>query len=191
MNKSIGVYLTDSFIYLYYKDKVIVKEVQDNAVSNNRIAKPDSFYKQFNKIIKENKLADSLVSKTIYFMDLPNYLESDHQLILSIFDKLSFNKIKFIKYSDVITTNLLNINKTNAYLSINSKLIFINNSIFKDNLLSILKNYLTDIDELFLVGDYNDLIKLGALIEQNFHIKTFIYSEQEQFIIKQITKIIS
>jgi hypothetical protein len=124
-------------------------------------------------------------------MDLPNYLESDHQLILSIFDKLSFNKIKFIKYSDVITTNLLNINKTNAYLSINSKLIFINNSIFKDNLLSILKNYLTDIDELFLVGDYNDLIKLGALIEQNFHIKTFIYSEQEQFIIKQITKIIS
>ena len=97
MNKSIGVYLTDSFIYLYYKDKVIVKEVQDNAVSNNRIAKPDSFYKQFNKIIKENKLADSLVSKTIYFIDLPNYLESDHQLILSIFDKLSFNKIKFIK----------------------------------------------------------------------------------------------
>ena len=76
------------------------------------------------------------------------------------------------------------------YLSINYKPIFINNSIFKDNLLSILKNYLTDIDELFLVGDYNDLIKLGALIEQNFHIKTFIYSEQEQFIIKQITKII-
>ena len=73
MNKSIGVYLTDSFIYLYYKDKVIVKEVQDNAVSNNRISKPDSFYKQFNKIIKENKENEKIKNVKIV-ANLPYYI---------------------------------------------------------------------------------------------------------------------
>ena len=119
--KNIAVYLTDDCVYLASKDNIYEEKVDKTLIVNNRIAQTEEFYRFFNKILKKNKLNDSLLGKDIFILEYPNYLKSDKELIMSVFEKLSFNKVKFIKYNSIIDNDTINVNHKNALITIQNK----------------------------------------------------------------------
>ena len=195
MNKPLGVYITDSYLYICTKEQIYQEKIPNKLVKYNRINLVDDLYKFINKIIKKYKLSDSLISKTVYVLELPNYLNSDKELILSLFDKLSFNKIKYIKYQDIIKEDTLNISLNNSYLKIKDKCIFLDHNLiikqedFETEYLNILKIYKNMFsNKIFLCGDYDNLINLAKKIEEQFNIKTYVYAQYQTEIIKNLQK---
>lgn len=195
MNKPLGVYITDSYLYICTKEQIYQEKIPNKLVKYNRINLVNDFYKFINKTIKKYKLSDSLISKTVYVLELPNYLNSDKELILSLFDKLSFNKIKYIKYQDIIKEDILNISLNNSYLKIKDKCIFLDHNLiikqedFETEYLNILKIYKNMFsNKIFLCGDYDNLINLAKKIEEQFNIKTYVYAHYQTEIIKNLQK---
>ena len=93
---NLGVVLTDRSLYLCSANTIYTEELPKGIIMQNKIAKPEAFYRCIAKILKKNKLTDTIIGRNIHILKFPHYFDSDVELITSIFEKLSFNKIKFI-----------------------------------------------------------------------------------------------
>lgn len=191
--KNIAVYLTDDYVYLASKDNIYEEKVEKALIVNNRIAQTEEFYRFFNKILKKNKLNDSILGKDIFILEYPNYLKSDKELIMSIFEKLSFNKVNFIKYNNVIDNDTLNVNEKNALITIQNKNYFLDYNNFAQNINEEILGFLEKqpkTDELRVIGDFNKIEELARKLEEKLQIKTFTYFEGNKYIIQKLKKII-
>ena len=191
VKKNIAVYLTDDYVYLASKDNIYEEKIDKVLIVNNRIAQTEEFYRFFNKILKKNKLNDSILGKDIFILEYPNYLKSDKELIMSIFEKLSFNKVKFIKYNNVIDNDTLNINEKNALITIQNKNYFLDYN-FVEDINEAIINFLEKqpkINELRVIGNFSQIEELARKIEEKLKIKTFTYFEGNKYIIQKLNKI--
>lgn len=190
--KNIAVYLTDDCVYLASKDNIYEEKVDKTLIVNNRIAQTEEFYRFFNKILKKNKLNDSILGKDIFILEFPNYLKSDKELIMSVFEKLSFNKVKFIKYNSIIDNDTLNVNHKNALMTIQNKNYFLDYNNFVQDIQEEILNLLEKqpkINELRVIGNFSKIEELARKIEEKLHIKTFTYFEGDKYIIQKLNKI--
>lgn len=189
--KSIGLYLTDKYIYLCSKDKIFKENINEGIIVNNRISKSDEFYKSISKIIKKNKLNESIIGKNILVVDLPNYLKSDKELISSILEKTAFDNINFINYNELLENNhTYNFNDCNAIITIDENNFFIDYKLFfnqdiTEAILNLITMYLND-QSIFLIGSLPNLKELALLIENEYKIKTFIYDDSDIYIINNL-----
>lgn len=190
--KNIAVYLTDDCVYLASKDNIYEKKVDKTLIVNNRIAQTEEFYRFFNKILKKNKLNDSILGKDVFILEYPNYLKSDKELIMSIFEKLSFNKVKFIKYNSVIDNDTLNVNHKNALITIQNKNYFLDYNNFvqgiNEEILSFLEKQ-QKMNELRVIGNFSKIEELAKKIEEKLQIKTYTYFEGNKYIVQKLNKI--
>ena len=184
--KGIGLYITDTMIYLCTKDKIYYEPVDKDIIIHNRIALIDDFYRYMNKIIKKNKLNDSILGKNIKIVELPNYLNSDKELLNSLLEKLSFNKIEYIKYNDLIKENTINLNDNITIVTIEKKNYLIDNELLDKEIINImLKKSPNNI--FYLIGSNATLNKafFESKVEQ---LKIYTYSNAEAYIIEKIQK---
>ena len=191
--KNIAVYLTDECVYLASKNNIYEEKVDKSLIINNRIAQTEEFYRFFNKILKKNKLNDSLLGKDIFILEYPNYLKSDKELIMSVFEKLSFNKVKFIKYNNAIDNDTINANQKNALITIQNKNYFLDYNNFGQNIKKEIIAFLekqSKIKELRVIGNLNQIEILAKDIEERLQIKTFTYFEGNKYLIQKINQII-
>ncbi len=195
MSKSnLGLYLTDSYLYLCAKDQVYQEKIDANIIVDNKIAKSEEFYRYLLKIIKKHKLNDSLLGKNILIVEQPNYQKVDKELLTSIFEKLSFNKINFYQYNNLLDNdNTFNLNQHNALIWLNkqnyyfSYNMFINND--ENNLTYFLKHYV-DNNDIFLIGDLANLNNIAQRLEQECKINIYRYNQPQLYIINKLQKII-
>ena len=191
--KNIAVYLTDDYVYLASKDNIYEEKVDKALIVNNRIAQTEEFYRFFYKILKKNKLNDSILGKDIFILEYPNYLKSDKELIMSVFEKLSFNKVKFIEYSNVIDNDTINANQKNALITIQNKNYFLDYNNFgqeiNEEIITFLEKH-SKIKELRVIGNLEQIEVLAKDIEEKLQIKTFTYFEGNKYLIQKLNQII-
>ncbi len=192
VKNSLGIMITDNKIYLCNKTAIYEEDIKD-IIKYNRIAKAEAFYRFMVKTLKKYKLNDSLIGKNVYILKFPNYLDSDEELITSIFEKLSFNKIKFLDYLDLTNqTPSFYLSGDNAILRIDNKAYFIDFQIFQnpeEYILYLLK-LLTNEQNLFLFGDIPNLNDIRSQIEQEKNIKTYTYHNAATYLISQMQQLI-
>ena len=189
IKNGLGLYLTDTIIYLCTKDKIYKEPVDKEILIHNRVALTNEFYHFMNKIIKKNKLNDTILGKNLTIIDLPNYLESDKELLNSIFEKLSFNNIKYIKYVNLMDLDLVfNLNEANAYIILNKKNYFID----YNNLFDSIENYLLNLikkiksSEIFFLGNYHNLKKVVNSLEKRGSFKIYTFQNNEDYVINKL-----
>ena len=188
----IGVYITSDYLYLCTKQKIYKEKLFNDAVINNRINKSDDFLKQLNQILKKNNLNNSIISKHLNIINLPLYLQSDVELIMAVFEKANFNKIKLINYNEIIESNhlILNINECDMIISkkeINYYIdfkMFINKDLI-NNIVNIIDDYITD-KEIYIIGNNKNLVALQKKIEKKYNIKAYMYDNKDLYIIKKL-----
>ncbi len=193
MKNNLGLIITDNYVYLCLKNQIYKEEITKDIVIHNRVAKTDSFYRYMQKIIKKNKLNDSLMGRNITVLEFPNYLKSDKELLTSILEKLSFNHIKFITYNTLLEKPTLNVTANYAILTEQEQSYFFDYHIFNDFLKSIvilIKSNLKS-SELFLIGDASDLKQLGIKLEEQVPIKVFVYHNSDFYLIEKLNQIIA
>ena len=188
-NKFIGMYITDDYIFFCTKDKIYKEKVLNKAVLNNRINKSVDFFKQLNQIIKKNKLNDSIISKTIYIVNLPIYLESDREIISSILEKASFTKIRFVDYKDLIEKKhmIININNKNVLISKSDQYIYMDNSMYESqkdekSIIYLIKKCI-DNNAVYLIGNNSNLGRIRYNLEKKLNKKAYIYDNSDIYII--------
>ena len=195
MNKNnIGLYLTDNNIFICTKEKIYIEEITKEIIEDNRINKSEDFYKVINKIIKKNKLNDSIIGKNVIIVDLPNYLQSDRELIKSVLEKTSFNNVKFIEYNELVKVNLFNLNSSNAIITLKNN-IYINYNIFNNKdltkqLINFLGTYVNKKD-IFLIGTLANLDDIAQELEEKYHIKVYIYDNKTTYIIEKLQHLLN
>ena len=193
VKSSLGINITSNYLYLSYKDNIYKEEIPKDIIINNRVAKSEDFFKFLQKTLKKYKLNDTLLSKNIYLVEYPNYLKSDRELLISIFEKLSFTKVHFIKYENLIEKNsTLDLNVDMAIFTIGSQSYLIDFAIFnkdiEESLLKLLESYLID-TEIFVFGNYQKIKSFTEKIENEYEVRVYIYQECDGYLIKNLQKI--
>ena len=186
---NLGVALTDQRIYLCTASAIYTEELPKGIIMQNKIARPEAFYRCIAKILKKNKLTDTIIGRNIHILKFPHYFDSDIELITSIFEKLSFNKIKFIEYSSLIdNTTSLYMSESSTILTVQDKSYFLDYNIMDDipkDLQYFLTSKLSN-NDLFIFGEYTGINDLRLELEQNYNIKVFTFHNSKQYIITQL-----
>lgn len=189
IKNNLGVVLTDCSLYLCSASAVYTEELPKGIIAQNKIAKPDTFYRYVAKILKKHKLTDTIMGRNIYILKFPQYFDSDVELITSIFEKLSFNKIKFIEYSTLIdNASSLYMSESSAIFTGQNKSYFLDYNIMDDipkDLQYFLTSKLSN-NDLFIFGEYTDIDALRTELEKKYNIKVFTYHNAKQYIITKL-----
>ena len=188
--KGIGLYLTDTIVYLCTKDKIYEEAVDKGLIIHNRIALVNEFYRFINKIIKKYKLNDSFLGKNVTIVELPNYLASDKELLNSILEKLAFNNITFLEYNEIVKDDTLNVNEENLIVTLDKKNALIDFKLFSLNdIYDELKKYLKT-QYIYIIGNNSQLPNFIDYIEKDKSVKAYTYSSSNLFIIENVQKLI-
>lgn len=186
---NLGVVLTDQRLYLCTASAIYTEEISKDIVIQNKIAKPETFYRSVAKILKKNKLTDTIIGRNIHILKFPQYFDSDVELITSIFEKLSFNKIKFIEYSTLIdNTTSLYMSESSAILTVQNQSYFLDYNIMADipkDIQYLLTSKLSN-NDLFIFGEYASVNNLRTELEKNYNIKVFTFHNAKQYIITKL-----
>ena len=186
---NLGVVLTDQRTYLCTANTIYTEELPKGIIMQNKIARPEAFYRCIAKILKKNKLTDTIIGRNIHILKFPHYFDSDIELITSIFEKLSFNKIKFIEYSSLIdNATSLYMSESSAILTVQNQSYFLDYNIMEDipkDLQYFLTSKLSN-NDLFIFGEYTGINDLRTELEKNYNIKVFTFHNAKQYIITQL-----
>lgn len=190
MTKSnIGLYLTDGLVYLCTKDKIYEEVVDKDIVINNKIAKSQEFYQFMNKVIKKHKLNDSILGRNIAILELPNYLDTDKELLTSIMEKIAFKKTNFLKYNEIIKESTINYNNSNTIFTIENLNFVLDNTLIEK--FELYKQLISpNISDLYIIGNNPNINKLATYLEKNYDQKVYTYTNCQLFIIENIQKIL-
>lgn len=187
MKKTIILYITDKNIYINNKQEIIAEKLPSEVVVDNRLNNSEKFYTVFKNLLKKYKLNDSLLSKKIKIISMPNYLKSDQELLISIMERLSFNNPHFIKYNSIVTNNFINILDDKIILTYQNQNFIIYLNIGSLNVIKkLILNIFTNEKEVYLIGNKDQVITLKKELEDK--IKCYSYEDSEQYIIKHACK---
>ncbi len=189
IKNNLGVILTDKILYLCTASAIYTEEIPKGIVIQNKIAKTEAFYRYIAKILKKNKLTDTIIGRNSYILKFPHYFESDMELITSIFEKLSFNKIKFIEYSTLIdNASSLYMSESSAILTVQNKSYFLDYDIMDDiskDVQYFFKSKFSN-NDLFIFGEYIGINDLRIELEKKYNIKVFTFYNAKQYIITKL-----
>ncbi len=157
------------------------------SVNNHQVINKDIFIEEINKIIHTNKINNNLLTDNINIIVDTTYSNLYLSNLKEIFKELSFNKINFINITDIFKpkSNEIIVELSTSSIKIISKDQIIQSNIYYNKhkqLLSIyLKNILknTNIQYLYLYGNYSYTNKFIKDIEQICKIKTYIYTQPD------------
>ena len=189
MNKNkIGLYITENYIYFCNSTNIYKADIEKEVIINNRINKSSKFLKTINIIKKKCKLNDSILGNTLCVVNLPNYLESDRELLSSILEKAGFNNIKFINYEDLVIKDnvLINILANTIIISKNNKVFSLytynlSQTLVEDLILVSLTDFINNENVIF-IGEVLSASSLRNKIEKKFKVKCYQYDNSELYI---------
>lgn len=187
------LHITDDYLYLKKKDKVIKYKLGKDVIYGGKIANINKFMKSLEKLLSENHLNNSLFGEKIKIIVASNYTPADITFLKNIINCFNYRKIsidKELKYYKLNSTNsyvnvfdnYLNITFLDEYKKVNNIYIetkcFLNN----DDLMSYI-NYILGEKEVYLLGSGNLINEIFSNFENQFNKKTYIFKNFETYII--------
>ena len=154
------LHITDDYLYLKKKDKIIQYRLAKDVIYGGKVANINKFMKYLEKLLSENHLNNSLFGEKIKIIVASNYTPAD---------------ITFLK-------NIINITFLDEYKKVNN--IYIETKCFlsNDDLMSYL-NYILGEKEVYLLGSGNLINEIFSSFENKFNKKTYIFKNFETYII--------
>lgn len=190
------LHITDDYLYLKKKDKVIKYKLAKDVVYGGKVANINKFMKSLEKLLSENHLNNSLFGEKIKIIVASNYTPADITFLKNIMNCFNYRKIsidKELKYYKLNSTNSYvnvfdnysNITFLDEYKKVNNIYIetkcFLNN----DDLMSYI-NYILGEKEVYLLGSGNLINEIFSNFENKFNKKTYIFSNYETHIITSV-----
>ena len=187
------LHITDDYLYLKKKDKVIKYKLSKDVVYGGKVANINKFMKSLEKLLSENHLNNSLFGEKIKIIVASNYTPADITFLKNIINCFNYRKVsinKELKYYKLNSTNsyvnvfdnYLNITFLDEYKKVNNIYIetkcFLNN----DDLMSYI-NYILGEKEVYLLGSENLINEIFSNFENKFDKKTYIFKNSETYII--------
>lgn len=187
------LHITDDYLYLKKKDKIIKYKLTKDVIYGGKVANINKFMKSLEKLLSENHLNNSLFGEKIKIIVASNYTPADITFLKNIMNCFNYRKIsidKELKYYKLNSTNsyvnvfdnYLNITFLDEYKKVNNIYIetkcFVNN----DDLMSYL-NYILGKKEVYLLGSGNLINEIFSKFENKFNKKTYIFKNYETYII--------
>ena len=187
------LHITDDYLYLKKKDKIIKYKLAKDVIYGGKVANINKFMKSLEKLLSENHLNNSLFGEKIKIIVASNYTPADITFLKNIMNCFNYRKIsidKELKYYKLNSTNsyinvfdnFLNITFLNEYKKVTNIYIetkcFLNN----DDLMSYI-NYILDKKEIYLLGSGNLINEIFSKFENKFNKKTYIFKNFETYII--------
>ena len=191
------VYLTDDYVYLKHKknNNIIKYKLNKNIVEAGKIANQQKFIKSYEQLLNINHLNNSLFGETIKILISPNYNQADIRILKNLFMCFNYRKVivenifKILKldknsfyingYEEYIELFYLDEFNKNNYLLINTNLFFTT-----DDFLKYLK-YRVKNKELYLLGNSDLLSEIFTFFEEKYNNKTFMFSNNELYLINK------
>ncbi len=187
------LHITDDYLYLKKKDKIIKYRLAKDVIYGGKVANINKFMKSLEKLLSENHLNNSLFGEKIKIIVASNYTPADITFLKNIINCFNYRKIsidKELKYYKLnsansyvnVFDNYLNITFLDEYKKVNN--IYIETKCFlsNDDLMSYI-NYILGEKEVYLLGSGNLINEIFSSFENKFNKKTYIFKNFETYII--------